>query len=181
MSVSTRLITYEESLTMPESNLEEIVDGELFTMPPGTKNHNAVIRALQKCFDRQLPPEFDLVYLTGFLLKRSPLRYRIPDLAVVRVDEWRNDLRNTSDPYSRIVPRLVIEVISPANRKGDRARLVQNYAEFGVPEVLLFYPGTRVLEFYQGTVLEKSIDTGIVSPVTMPEISIDLEEIWAAF
>lgn len=40
MSVSTtRLITYEDSLRMPENRFEEVVDGELITMPPASLGH----------------------------------------------------------------------------------------------------------------------------------------------
>jgi Uma2 family endonuclease len=181
MSTSTHLITYEESLLMPESNLEEIVDGELLTMPPATKHHSSLVRMLQRIFDRQMSDTLDLTQGAGFLLKRSPLLYRIPDLAVVDRTAWKNDLRATSDPYSHIVPELVVEVVSPANRKGSQQRLLQNYADFGIPEVLLFHPETRVYESYQGITLTQTAETGIVSPRTMPEVSIDLDQLWEEF
>ena len=181
MSTSTHLITYEESLTMPESNLEEVIDGELFTMPPATKHHSMLIRTLQRILDRQIRETFDITWGTGFLLKHEPLRYRIPDLAIVESASWRNDLRRTRDPYSRIVPELVIEVISPANRKGAVQRLLQNYAEFGIPEVLLFHPETRTYESYCGLTLAQTAQTGTVSPQTMPEVTIDLDQLWTDF
>jgi Uma2 family endonuclease len=181
MSTSTHLITYEESLTMPESNLEEVIDGELFTMPPATKHHSTLIRALQRLFDRQMRPTVDLTWGTGFLLRREPLRYRIPDLAVVDNIAWKSDLRTTVDPYSRVVPELVIEVISPANRKGAVQRLLQNYAEFGIPEVLLFHPENRTYESYRGLTLAETAQMGAVSPQTMPEVAIDLDQLWTEF
>ena len=45
---------------MPESNLEEIVDGELLTMPPATKHHNAVLGLLHRIFIRYMRDSFDL-------------------------------------------------------------------------------------------------------------------------
>jgi Uma2 family endonuclease len=181
MSTSTHLITYEESLLMPESNLEEVIDGELHTMPPATKHHNALIGLLCRWFLRQMSDDFELTQGTGFLLKRDPLRYRIPDLAVVDRAAWKNDLRTTSDPYSHIVPALVIEIVSPANRKGARERLLQNYAEFGIPEVLFFHPESRTYESYSGTTVTHSAPTGTVSPQTMPEVAIDLDQLWTEF
>jgi Uma2 family endonuclease len=118
MSTSSHLITYEEALTMPESNLEEV---------------------------------------------------------------WKSDLRTTSDPYSHIVPELVIEMVSPANRKGAVQRLLQNYADFGIPEVLPFHSGTRTYESYSGINLVHTAQAGSVSPQTMPEVTIDLDQLWTEF
>ena len=39
MGTTTKLITYEDSLTMPENRFEEIVHGESRIMPPPIKNH----------------------------------------------------------------------------------------------------------------------------------------------
>jgi Uma2 family endonuclease len=166
---------------MPESNLEEVIDGELHTMPPATKNHSSLVRALQRIFDRQMRETLDLTQGTGFLLEREPLRYRIPDLAVVDIKEWKADLRAVCDPYSHIVPELVIEIVSPSNRKGALQQLLQNYAEYGVPEVLLFHPETRIYESYLGMTLAQTAQTGIVTPRTMPEVAIDLDKLWEEF
>jgi Uma2 family endonuclease len=178
MSTSTHLITYEESLLMPESNVEEIVDGELLTMPPATIDHNWVIQKLNLMFVRQMSPHLFCIQTTGFLMKSDPLCYRIPDLAVVELESIRREVRTAVDPYSRTIPALVVEVISPANRKGPRERLLQDYAEFGVPEVLFFYTDTHAYESYHGVTLTHTARTGIVAPRTMPEVSIDLNELW---
>jgi hypothetical protein len=43
MGTPTRLITYEDSLTLPENRLEEIVHGESRIMPPADQEHNYLI------------------------------------------------------------------------------------------------------------------------------------------
>jgi len=181
VSASTHLITYEESLLMPESNLEEIIDGALHTMPPASKNHSSVLDFLQQTFLGQMKATLRFAPGTGFLMTREPLRYRIPDLAIVDRAAWKADLRATSDPYSHIVPELVIEVVSPSNRKGPLQLLLQNYADFGIPEVLLFHPETRTYESYLGMTLAQTAQTGVVNPQTMPEVSIDLDQVWEEF
>jgi Uma2 family endonuclease len=80
-----------------------------------------------------------------------------------------------------VVPELVIEIVSPANRKGAQQRLLRNYAEFGIPEVLLFHPETRTYESYRGLAIAHTAQTGTVSPQTMPEVSIDLDRLWEEF
>jgi hypothetical protein len=181
MGILTHLISYEDSLLMPESNLEEVIDGELHVKPPATRHHGSLVRCLQRIFDRQMRDCFDLVQGTGFLLRRSPLRYRIPDLAIVDRADWQRDLRTTEDPYSHVVPALVIEIISSANRKGAGERLLENYAEFGIPEVLFFHPESRTYESYAGVELIDSARTGTVTLRTMPEVSIDLDQLWEEF
>lgn len=166
---------------MPESNLEEVIDGELLIMPPATKHHNAVVELLHLTFLRQMSSRLFCIQGTGFLLKKDPLRYRIPDLAIVDRIALKNDVRTTSDPYSHIVPELVIEIVSPANRRGSVQRLLQNYAEFGIPEVLLFHPETRTYESFRGLDLIQTAQTGNVSPQTMPEVTIDLDQLWTEF
>ncbi len=166
---------------MPESNLEEVVDGELLTMPPATKHHGSLIRELQRQFDRQMNSDLDLTQGVGFLLERSPLRYRIPDLAIISRVAWNTDLRTTADPYAHIVPELVVEVVSPANRKTDLKRLLQNYADFQILEVLFVFPESRLYQSYQGLTLIESAQSGLVSPITMPEVSLDLNRLWESF
>jgi Uma2 family endonuclease len=166
---------------MPESNLEEVIDGELLIMPPATNYHNVIVELLHLTFIRQMSSRLFCIQGTGFLLKREPLSYRIPDLAVVDRTALKNDVRSTSDPYSHIVPELVVEIVSPSNRKGAVQRLLQNYAEFGIPEVLLFHPENRTYESYRGLDLIQTAQTGNVSPQTMPEVTIDLDQLWTEF
>jgi Uma2 family endonuclease len=126
-------------------------------------------------------PDLDLIQGTGFLIRQEPLLYRIPDLAIVNQAEWENDLRTDSDPYSRAIPQLVVEVISPSNRKTGLNRLLQNYADFQIPEVLFIFPEARVFESYHGVSLTQTTNSGVVSPRTMPEVSIDLDRLWGKF
>ena len=46
MSIASKLITYEDSLTMPENKLEEIVHGESRIKPPSGKKHVYLIERL---------------------------------------------------------------------------------------------------------------------------------------
>ena len=115
MSTSTHLITYEESLTMPES------------------------KPRRGC--------------------RRRIVYHAP----------------------RIVPELVIEIVSPADRKGAVQRVLQNYADFGIPEALFFHSETHTCESYRGVELVHTSHTGSVSPQTMPEVTIDLDQLWTEF
>lgn len=133
MSTASRLITYEDSFLLPEDKSEEIVRGELRKMPPPSLRHARFIERLAALLRAHLQPDrFEvLVSAFGQLIRRDPFTYRIPDLGVYR----RNEL--TDDHYIAAIPELLVEVISPANRKDDLEDRIRDYHELGVPEVWL--------------------------------------------
>jgi Uma2 family endonuclease len=107
MSTSTRLINYEDSLTMPENRFEEIVHGESRIMPPAIKNHVYLIEKLWQALMARLDPREYYVTAAGAGLgiERIPLTYRVPDLMVFRTEALRRDraetagTTHTSGPY----------------------------------------------------------------------------------
>lgn len=140
VTASPILVSYEESLLRAESQLEEVVNGELHIMPPASVPYNRLIRRIQAEIDRKLDSRLDLIWDTGFLISERPLRYRIPDLAIVeRADSlWENI--EGRDPYLRMSPFAVIEILSPANRKGQAAQLLQDYVDLGTTEMVFIDP-----------------------------------------
>lgn len=111
-------------------------------------------------------------------MRRKPFRYRVPDIAVMDRELVRREASEARDPYCRIVPALVIEGWSPSNRKGSLNDLLANYAEFGVPETIVFYPEQRLCQSYSGIECTQSVAGGAFHPLSMPEVKIDLDEIW---
>ena len=133
MSTASRLITYEDSFLLPEDKREEIVRGEPRKMPPPSLRHARLIERLATLLRTQLPPEqFEiLVSAFGQAIRREPFTYRVPDLGVYRRDQL------TDDHYIWAVPELLVEVLSPANRKDDIEDRIRDYQELGVPELWL--------------------------------------------
>ena len=82
METQTHLITYEESLLMPENKFEEILDGVSRIMPMPTVGHMRFVRTLSGELERVLP-EYDVCREPyGLGIRRSPFRYRGPDISV---------------------------------------------------------------------------------------------------
>jgi Uma2 family endonuclease len=189
MSTSTKLITYEDSLTMPENRFEEIVYGESRIMPPATKKHDYLIRKLSKALERQLDDrEYEVLSQgTGLGIERAPLTYRIPDLMVFRSEALRRDTAETAgnDPYIWAVHELIVECLSPSNRKGPIAELLADYARIAAPEVWLIDPKLPQFTSYRyasGALAAVAGNTGRqVSPLLLPNVTLDLAELWAAF
>jgi Uma2 family endonuclease len=183
------LITYEDSLTMPENRFEEIVHGESRIMPPAIKKHGYLIRKLSSILDAQLAVREHEVLSQGFGLgiERVPLTYRIPDIMVFRTEVIRLDSAETaaSDPYIWAVPELLVECLSPSNRKGAIQELLADYARIAVPEVWLLDPQPPQFTSYryESGALKQwlATESGLVAPLLLPNVSVDLSGLWAAF
>jgi Uma2 family endonuclease len=189
MSTSTKLINYEDSLTMPENRFEEIVHGESRIMPPPNPGHVDLIDELLSILLSQLDRRDYRVTSSGAGLgvERIPLTYRIPDLMVFRADANRRDRAETagSDPYIWTVPELLVERLSPSNRKGSVQELLADYARIGVPEVWLLDPQPPQFTSYrfESGALKQwlATESGRVTPLFLPNVTVDLSDLWAAF
>jgi Uma2 family endonuclease len=189
VSTSTRLINYEDSLTMPENKLEEIVHGESRIMPAPNKKHAYLIKMLSRILDTQLSfREYDVLSQSaGLGIERVPLTYRIPDLMVFRTESLRRDGEETAsnDPYIWTVPELIVECLSPSNPKGSIQELLADYARIVVPEVWLLDPKTPQFISYRhesGELREwLAVESGRVTPLLLPNATVDLAELWEAF
>ncbi len=189
MGTFTKLINYEDSLTMPENRFEEIVRGVSRIMPPATKDHSYLIRRLSKLLERQLG-DIDYEVLNqgfGLGIERVPLTYRIPDLMVFRIEVLQRDRTETdeNDPYIWAVPELIVECLSPSSRKGSIHELLADYAQIAAPEVWLLdpkLPRFTSYRFESGSLGEwQAMSLGTVVPLRLPNASVDLDELWTAF
>jgi Uma2 family endonuclease len=189
MSTSTRLISYEDSLTMPENRFEEIVHGESRIMPAPNKKHADLIDELADTLRTQLNRLDHRVTSSGAGLgiERVPLTYRIPDLMVFRTEARRSDQAATAgnDPYIWAVPELIVDCLSPSNRKGSIQELLADYARIAVPEVWLLDPKPPQFTSYryESGALKQWLtsESGRVTPLRLPNVNVDLAELWEAF
>jgi Uma2 family endonuclease len=87
---------------------------------------------------------------TGFYTRGDDKTVRAPDLAFIRNELIPPD--GIPDGYLRIVPDLVVEVVSPNDRAAEVDAKVQEWLKFGVKEVWVAYPATqRFMIYRQGT------------------------------
>jgi Uma2 family endonuclease len=183
------LITYEDSLTMPENRFEEILHGESRIMPPPDQEHADLIEYLLDILKAQLEPHEYYVTIAGrgLGIMRIPLTYRIPDLMVLRQEARLRDraIAGRHDPYIWTPPDLLVECLSPSNRKGPLRELLAGYAQIAVPEVWLLDPLLPLLTAYRyesGELREwRSLDHGEVAPLLLPNVTVDLDGLWAVF
>ena len=188
MGTTTKLITYEDSLTMSENRFEEIVHGESRIMPPPSKKHADLIAKLITVLLRQLDDsEYQVLSQgAGLGIERVPLTYRVPDLMVFRTEARRCDREAASnDPYIWTPPDLLVECLSPSNRKGAVSELLADYERIAVPEVWLLDPAPPQFTSYLSDAGKlrnwATRNDGIVTPLLLPSVTIHLAELWTAF
>jgi Uma2 family endonuclease len=113
-------------------------------MPAPNKKHADWIAKLLTVLVRRLD-DYEHQVLSqgaGLGIERVPLTYGLPNLMVFRTEARRRDRAETArnDPYIWAVPELIVECLSPSDRKGSIQELLSDYARIAAPEVWLLDP-----------------------------------------
>ena len=168
--------------SLPEAeSIEEVVNGEIRRMPPNKIIHADTVEKLADLLKAKLDQKTTQVRVStfGLVIRRDPLTTRVPDIAVF----IRSNVVEM-DGYIHSAPELVVEVLSPANTRAERAEKLRDYESLGVPEVWVLSPEAETLEvlhlreghFATAALLRESR----IAPLRFPEASIDIAAIWPA-
>ena len=175
MRTNRKLITFEQSLDLPEDKCEEVINGVSHHAPPPGVAHARAIRRIFVALESRLDPAAHEILFASFgqLISKQPLTYRNPDLAVYRSGDVGGE------HYVSSTPELIVEVVSPGNRKGNLDELLRHYAAIGVPAVWFVYLDrrqVRTLALSDRRYLETACLSG--GPVEVLGATIDAGEIW---
>jgi Uma2 family endonuclease len=180
MATTPKLLTYEEWLKLPEAEgIEEVVNGEIRKMPPNKILHADTVENLADLLKASADRNTIQVRVStfGLVIRREPLTTRVPDIAVF----VRNQVVD-QDGYIHSAPELIVEVLSPANTRAERAEKLQDYESLGVPEVWVISPEARtveVLSLKDGRLRTTALlRDGQIKPVHLPGVSVDVAAIW---
>ena len=144
MATTPKTLTYEEWFALPEAEgVEEVVNGEIRKMPPNKLPHAYTVENLADLLKAKLDRRTVRVLVTtfGLVIRRDPLTTRVPDIAVF----IRSNVVE-QDGYIHSAPELVVEVLSPANTRAERAEKLHDYESLGVPEVWVVSPEAQTVE-----------------------------------
>ena len=180
MATTSKTLTYEEWLTLPEvEGVEEVVNGEIRKMPPNKIIHADIVENLADLIKAQVDRGTVRVRVStfGLVIRRDPLSTRVPDIAVfIRKNVVEHD------GYIHSAPELVVEVLSPANTRSERAEKLQDYESLGVPEVWVVSPEAQTVEVLLAQNGRLTTTTllrqGQLKPTRFPEASVDIAAIW---
>jgi Uma2 family endonuclease len=175
----TKPLTYEEWLALPEGGAEEIVNGEIVNLPPNKVLHADTVENLADLLKSLLDRRTVQVRVStfGLLIRRNPVTTRVPDIAVF----IRSNVVE-QDGYIHSAPELVVEVLSPANTRAERADKLRDYESLGVPEVWVLSPEGQTVEVLllkEGRLTTTNLlREGQLTPTKFPQAVIDVSAIW---
>ena len=131
---NNRPLTIDDLDLLPDDdNRYELDDGLLVVSPAPANMHQLVLHRLSVTLAGVCPAAF--LILPGPGLEMSRTQYRVPDLAVLRADDF--DAEGKSVTRS---PVLAIEIASPSTALYDRNRKKDVYAKFGIESYWIVTP-----------------------------------------
>jgi Uma2 family endonuclease len=144
-----RPATYQDLAALPDHLLGQLVDGELVASPrPGLPHSRAA-----SVLGMQLGGPFDAGGggPGGWWLLFEPELHLGPDVLVPDFAGWRRERlpRLPSDPFLKLAPDWLCEVLSPGTEALDRVRKMRVYARERVPHIWLINPQEQLLEVYR--------------------------------
>jgi Uma2 family endonuclease len=180
MATTPKALTYKEWLKLPEAEgVEEVVNGEIRKMPPQKIVHADTVENLADLLKASLDRNTIQVRVStfGLVIRRDPLTTRVPDIAVFIRSQVVEQ-----DGYIHSAPELIVEVLSPANTRAERAEKLKDYESLGVPEVWVVSPEARTVEVLLLKDCRLSTTTllreGHLKPSHLPGVAIDVTNIW---
>jgi len=163
------LWTVEEYLATGWSPDREFVDGRIEERNLGEKEHSIIQRYLTFLFMLKRE-EWQAEVFPELRTQTQTTHFRVPDVLVVRSGE---DFKR----YITRPPLIAIEILSPEDTLKAMQAKAAEYQRFGVENIWVINPETRIAYRYNGTALEE-IQTGELT-VTGTLIRVVLSEMFA--
>ncbi|OKH30124.1 hypothetical protein NIES2119_31470 [[Phormidium ambiguum] IAM M-71] len=144
MIQTSKTLTFEEYLTYDDGtdNRYELVDGELVMVPLPTADHSDVIDLLSKTFLLEIEKlgnpwivKHDVGTYVGIKKETGKERSRTPDLCVITSEQWNEVKANKkAAAVLKTPPLLIVEVVSPGDKRTDYKEKEFEYKNAGVRE-----------------------------------------------
>lgn len=179
MSRVTKKITYDDYASfLPDGQIYQIIDGELYMTPAPNPFHQRASKRLQ----RQLEAYFEAGG-HGEVFD-API-----DVILTRHDVVQPDLVVVTNPAQvsargiEGAPFLVVEVLSPSTVETDRTVKLGRYARLHLPHYWIVDPDAERIECYRLESAQYVAVTEAAAPETLrhpdfPDLIVDLAAIW---
>lgn len=187
MAVAGMRVTEDEyrriALEDPDGKWE-LDCGVLRSKPAMTMQHNRLAWFAGHWIQNQLDPDQFEVRVDAGRIQRSPRHYYIPDMMVIPValmEQFQGDYE-ALEAYAVSLP-LVLEVWSRSTGQFDCDTKLPFYQQRGDAEIWFLHPIERTLTTWQrqpdGTYTESVYKGGVVRPVALPDVALDLDALFA--
>jgi len=177
-TTQTHLMTAEELGNLPDEPFRhELIKGELLTMPLPKRLHARVSANLTIILGQYAKANClgDVYAENGYKIEADPDTVLGPDVSFVARDRVES-----SDGYYDGPPDLVIEVISPGDRRGRIERKLGLWLEAGTRSVWLVNPRSRTVEVISSLSDRRTLhETDELVDDTVPGFRVKVSEIFA--
>ena len=159
----------------------ELHHGQLRERPPMTAGHGRDMHRLLAQLYAQLDPRAYVLRTQHGRTRVSSDTYYIPNIVVIpaQVEAALHD--RELDAYPDPLP-LVIEIWSPSTGDYDDNEKILGYQRRGDLEIWRVHPYERTLTTWRrrpdGTYVETTYRDGIIRPVALPGVAIDLDALF---
>lgn len=139
-----------ERRPLSDANRYELIDGRIVMTPPAGWGHGE-IEANVVSILREFVRKHDLGRVfgssTGYnFAPRSTLE---PDASFIAHGRWAKGPHTRPGQFLRIVPNLVVEILSPSTSRRDRLEKKKLYEEHGVDEYWVIDPNRREVTVFR--------------------------------
>lgn len=193
MSVAARqeapVLTYEDYLAEGEVMARyDIIDGVREPMTNPTRRHQDVLFNVAeafKAFQRSSGVGRMVLAPSDVLITRIPLRTRQPDVLFISNERLAQNPSATDPAPLLVAPELVVEILSPTERRRARAEKVADYASVAVRECWVVNTGDESVEVLEltsnGVSGTARYHRGeVVRSITFPELSVAVDDLFTA-
>ncbi|MCY4119326.1 MAG: Uma2 family endonuclease, partial [Acidobacteria bacterium] len=143
------LLTGDELLRMPWLNPCELVGGRVIRMTPTNPTHGRIevnVAAALRRFARSQKLGIVMAGEVGVFTSRNPDTVRAPD--VLFLSHERDAARTRRDGFLDVAPELVVEILSPTDRRDEVQRKLREYFAAGVRVAWVVDPAERVVRVH---------------------------------
>ncbi|MDQ3692279.1 MAG: Uma2 family endonuclease [Chloroflexota bacterium] len=181
MSAPTKLMTYDDLLTLPDDGQRyELFDGVLIVPAAPSFYHARLVSRLFRVLDAYLSPLQlgDNLFTGPVDVRLTSLRVVQPDLLYIRPDRPE---AFASPPAIKGAPDLAVEVLS-SNRHHDLVVKLGYYEQAGVREYWIVDPEDETLTLYvlvDGRFVEQPRDGDVFRSVVLPGLEVHIAAMFA--
>lgn len=176
-----RRYNHQDYLSWDDERRWELIDGEPFLMAPAPRiEHQRVLTRLVRAVSQSLANSPCEALVAPVDVKLSETDVVQPDLVVVcRPEQF-------TEQFVEGPPTLVVEILSPSSLRHDRIRKLSLYAKFKIAEYWILTPRPAMLEVLKLDAAGRYViaavytETDFVTSLVIPELRVELNEVFAA-
>jgi Uma2 family endonuclease len=175
-----RLISGEELFRSPDLGPCELVNGRVVPLSPTGRVHGrsgARLAARLSVYVEASHRGEVLIGEIGIYISRNPDTVRAADVAFISHERLA---KCKAEGYLEVAPEIVVEVLSPNDRRGDLAEKLLDYFSAGVDQVWVLEPKPRRVLVHrpQGEIQQFQLGDVLTSDELLPGFRLPIADVF---